>query len=107
MKFRVILTDAAKSDIRAILHWLEPRSPAGAEAWYRKWLEVLDALSDRADALGLAPESDDHPEPIRQILFKTKRGRFYRALFAVREREVFVLHVRGPGQDLVQSQENS
>jgi plasmid stabilization system protein ParE len=107
MKFHVHLTDNAKGDIRAILRWLESRSPAGAEAWYRKWLDALETLRERADSLGLAPESDDHPTPIRQILFKTRRGRFYRALFAVRELEVFVLHVRGPGQDLIQSQQKS
>jgi plasmid stabilization system protein ParE len=105
MTFRVRLTDAASADIQAILRWIEERSLAGADAWYRRWLEVLDSLCYRADAFGLAPESDDHPEPIRQVTFKTKRGRRYRALFSIRNQEVFVLHVRGPGQRLLRPDE--
>ena len=101
MTFRVHITDEAVIDVRAILRWLEERSPVGAEAWYRKWLEVLEILKQRADAFGLAPESEDHSEPIRQTLFKTRRGRAYRGLFAVRGHEVFILHVRGPGQNLL------
>ena len=53
MRFHVHLTDNAKGDIRAILRWLESRSPAGAEAWYRKWLDDLETLRGRADSLGL------------------------------------------------------
>jgi hypothetical protein len=51
--------------------------------------------------VSFAPESNDHPEPIYQVIFKTRRGRPYRALFVVRDRTVFILHVRGPGQDFV------
>jgi toxin ParE1/3/4 len=102
---RVYLTDAAKADIRAILRWIEGRSPAGAQAWYQTWQQALLTLGQRADELGLAPESADHPEAIRQFIFKTKHGRPYRALFAVRARDVFVLHVRGPGQDLLRPEE--
>ena len=105
MTVRVHLTDAAIADIGAILRWIEERSVPGSEAWYRRWLEVLDSLRERADVFGLAPESEDHPEPIHQVLFKTKRGRRYRALFSVRENEVFVLHVRGPGQRLLRPDE--
>jgi hypothetical protein len=32
------------------------------------------------------------------VIFKTRRGRAYRALFLIRGDVVFVLHVRGPGQ---------
>jgi len=35
---------------------------------------------------------------VKQILFKTKRGRIYRAVFHVKGTDVFVLRVRGPGQ---------
>jgi len=99
VSIRVRLTDAAKDDVRAILTWIEQRSPAGAEAWYGAWMDALRTLGERAEALAEAPESDDHAEPVRQLLFKTKRGRRYRALFVVRGDAAFVLHVRGPGQD--------
>ena len=105
MTFSVWVTAGAQSDVRLILHWLSERSPAGADAWYHRWLETLDQLQRRADSAGLAPESEDHPEAIRQVLFKTRRGRNYRALFVIRDRDVFVLHVRGPGQDYLRPEE--
>ena len=105
MSFDVSLTDGAMSDIRGILQWIGSRSRTGAETWYRSWRNVLQAIRDRADQFGVAPESDDHPELIRHALFKTRRGRSYRALFIIRDRNVFVLHIRGPGQDLLRSDE--
>ena len=97
MSFQVSVTEGATF----ILRWIEERSAAGAASWYRVWQKVLRSLRERADKFGVAPESDDHPEVIFQVVFKTRRGRPYRALFAIRDSEVFVLHVRGPGQNLL------
>jgi plasmid stabilization system protein ParE len=105
MTFRVHLTGAAREDVRGILRWINERSPAGAQAWFRRWREALKALRHRADELALAPESEGHDEAIRQFIFRTRRGRPYRALFVVRGNTVFVLHVRGPGQDLLRPDE--
>ena len=101
MRFTVSLTPTAKQDVRSIVKWIEQRSRTGAERWYRRWLEVIEHLKDSADRLSLAPENEDHEVNIQQILFKTRRGLPYRALFVIRESEVTVLCVRGPGQDLV------
>lgn len=105
MSFHVFVTEGASSEIRSILRWIRERSPAGALTWFRGWQNTLQTLRDRADKLGLAPESEIHPEAIRQIVFKTRRGRSYRALFIIRDSNVFVLHVRGPGQNLVEPDE--
>jgi hypothetical protein len=52
-------------------------------------------------ACPLAAE-DDHVEfEVREILFKTRHGLIYRALFTIREETATILHVRGPGQDLL------
>jgi len=56
-------------------------------------LQALETLQERAEALSLAPESEDHAEPVRQMLFKTKSGRPYRALFAIREQEAISIQV--------------
>lgn len=101
MTFNVELTRRAESDIDGILSWLRDRSPQGAEAWYRVWSEVLGKLREHASAYGVAPENADHEHEIRHVVFKTRRGRRYRALFTIRNRDVFVLHVRRPGQDVV------
>jgi plasmid stabilization system protein ParE len=107
VKFRVFQTDAATADIRTILNWLGTRSPAGADAWYRRWLAVLETLRQSADTFGVAPESGDHPEPLRQVVFRTRRGRPYRALYCVRDFDVFVLHVRRPGQAAIPPRETA
>lgn len=101
MSFRVRLTDAALTDIRDILRWISARSPAGAETWFKRWLEIQRTLENQADTFGIAPESEGHPSRIQQVIFKTRRGLPYRALFTIRDADVFVLHIRGPGQDLL------
>ena len=98
MSLSVNLTAKAKRDVRIILSYIQKRSRRGAEAWYRRWLEVLERLAETAPDFGIAAEDEDHEVTIRQAVFKTRRGLPYRALFIVREEKVFVLHVRGPGQ---------
>jgi hypothetical protein len=53
----------------------------------------------------LAVESEHVDAEIREVLFKTRRGLVYRLLFTIRQSHVFVLHVRGPGQDWIGSDE--
>ena len=101
MKLRVSLTPTAHGDVRSILQWIGERSRSGAQAWDTRWEEVLQLLSTSANSCSVAPENDDHEITIRDFNFKTRRGRMYRALFTVRGQRVIVLHVRGPGQDLV------
>ena len=49
----------------------------------------------------LAPENDDHDQQLRHIVFKTRRGKAYRAILLVEDDLVLATHVRGPGQDIV------
>ncbi len=101
MTYHVELTFQAEKDIDHILDWLRRRSPQGAASWYRCWQQVLVDISKNASNTRLAPENDDHDEQIRNLVFKTRRGRPYRTLFVIRENVVFITNVRGPGQDLV------
>ena len=101
MTYRAGLTYRAERDLDHILAWLAERSPDGAAAWHRRWQEVIDELCRTADRCQLAPENDDHDEEIRHVIFKTRQGRKYRALFVIRGELVLVVHVRGPGQDVV------
>jgi len=49
--------------------------------------------------LGTAIESKDCPDfEVRQIQFKVRSRRVYRALYFVEDNTVYVLRVRGPGQ---------
>ncbi|MBI1900279.1 MAG: hypothetical protein HYS13_04075 [Planctomycetia bacterium] len=51
-----------------------------------------------------APESEaiGSGQEIRQILFRTPKGRVYRMLFTIEADEVLVLQVRGPGEPPVE-----
>jgi plasmid stabilization system protein ParE len=101
MNFHAQLTWRAERDIEHQLAWLHERSPQGAANWLRVWDQTFATLKSSADQYGLAPESEGQPIEIRQILFRTPKGRDYRALFTIERDTVYVMHVRSPGQDLV------
>lgn len=101
----IILLPNAESDVDGILTYLAARSRQGADAWCKAWENVLRELRVRPQSFGLAPESDLYDEEIRHAHFKTRCGRMFRALFAIVDDTVHVLHVRGPGQDVVRPDE--
>lgn len=98
MPHEVVVLPSADRDFQAVYDWLRERSKPGADRWANAFLDALSRLEDHPEGYGLAPEDRDHPETIRQFLFKTRRGRTYRALFTVSGDRVYVLHIRGPGQ---------
>ena len=101
MTYPVFLTRNAQRNVRGILSYLKQRSKRGAEAWHGRWMEVLNILKTTAGGCSLAIESGDHAIELRQTTFKTRHGLPYRAVFIVRDGECLILHVRGPGQDLI------
>ena len=100
-KFTAHLLWRAEQDIDQILAWLSKRSPTGAANWLRKWDETFAGLKSSAHEHGLAPENEGQSLEVRHIMFRTRRGRDYRALYTIQGKEVFVMHIRAPGQDLV------
>ncbi len=106
MSFAVQELPRAKEDKQAILEWLLERSRQGAAAWLDAYDDALARLRDHADTYGQALENDDCPQvDVRQVLFKTRRGRVYRIVFFIDQQDVFVLRVRGPGQPPLQPDE--
>jgi plasmid stabilization system protein ParE len=75
MKFNAHLLWRAERDVDHILNWLNERSPQGAASWLRRWDETFATLESSADEYGLAPESEGHEFEVRQILFRTRKGR--------------------------------
>jgi plasmid stabilization system protein ParE len=98
MKFTVSVLHRASSDSDRIFEWIAARSPQGAIAWHRKFEEALSRLRNDADLHSVAPESKHFAVEVRQLFFRTRRGEPYRLIYAIVEREVRVLRVRGPGQ---------
>jgi len=102
MSFTVHELPKAKADKRSIVEWIRERSPAGAASWLNAYDRAVEQLKNRTDSYGEAHENPDLLLDVRQILFKTRRGRVYRALFLVETTDVYILRVRGLGQALVE-----
>ncbi|MGD9720568.1 MAG: type II toxin-antitoxin system RelE/ParE family toxin [Pirellulales bacterium] len=98
MTFIVRELPKARSDKRRIVEWLIERSLQGAAAWLDAYDQMVERLKTQADALPVAHESRELDLEVRQILFKTRGGRVYRAVYYVEAKNVYILRVRGPGQ---------
>ena len=105
MRFQVNSLARADRDVREILAYLSEHSKTGATAWARAYDKALSRLQESAEGFPLAPESEHVEIEVCEVLFKTKRGLVYRALFTIREKDVYVLHVRGPGQNFLEKNE--
>ena len=105
MTYKLIILPRAQLDVDATLRYLTERSLQGAIAWWNAWESIQKEIRQRPATFGLAPESSRHESDIYQALFKTRRGRVYRVLFAISGDRVNIMHVRGPGQDLVSPDE--
>ncbi len=101
MSFTVHELPKARADKSSIFKWLHDRSPQGASSWLDAYDELLVDLKENAVIHGLAPENADCEFEVHQALFKTRRGRVYRALYFIEFDDVYVLRVRGPGQAVV------
>ena len=98
MSFTVRELRKAKADKRCIFEWLYERSRPGAIAWLDAYDKMIERLKEHADSFAEANENAELDVEVKQALFKTRRGRVYRALFVIESNDVFVLRVRGPGQ---------
>jgi plasmid stabilization system protein ParE len=84
MSYRVQLSAQAEDDIVRIFDWLSARSPDGAARWYGSFLGATEQLEHHPHSYPLAAEAEGFAEELRHVLFGTRRGRTYRALFDVR-----------------------
>ena len=107
MKFAVSTLRRAESDISRIYAWIAERSNSGASHWYEAAYHAIDSLAQDAEQHSLAPEGELLGIDLREKLFKTPRGRYYRILYMFDDVEVRVLRVRGPGQAPVSAEDIS
>ena len=75
MKYRVLILRRAANDAQVIYDWLAERSIDGAFAWYRAWNDALDRLESRPERFGLTTEGPRRNIVIREMYFRTRRGR--------------------------------
>ena len=93
----------AEADFDRQFDYLLKRSPQGANAWSDAVDQAVHDLKDSADMHGLAPESSDHLFDVFQFIFKTKSGNPYRLLYEIHGTDVFIMTIRGLGQDFYDS----
>jgi len=105
MTFRVLVLRRAEAEVGAIAQWLAARSSEGALRWLDAFDLAKDALASNPLSGELAPEDEFVDVEVRQILFKTRHGNRYRVLYVVEVNDVRILHVRGPRQPLIPSDE--
>ena len=105
MKYIVIIAERAERDASEIREWIAERSPDGAARWQDSFDQALKSLKHNPESCSLAPENEFISQEIRHIIFKTSKGRRYRAIFAIEGNEVHVAHVRGPGQSFLTLEE--
>jgi plasmid stabilization system protein ParE len=105
MKYDVVALRRAEADIQHITRWIAERSVQGAISWLNAYEDLIDRLAQIADTCPAALEAADCKIALKQALFRTSRGRTYRAIFMIAGTQVRILRVRGPGQPPLQEDE--
>jgi plasmid stabilization system protein ParE len=102
VSYRIVIFRRARNDAQVIFDWIAEKSRPGALSWNSAMQAAIRRLKSNPQSFSLAEESDAITEyELRQVLFKTRRGRTYRAVFVVVGGEVHILRIRGPGQSLL------
>lgn len=91
-RYAVVFEESAQSDVRESYDWGRRKwGKREAQQWVRQLRKaVTEQLAVVPKAFPRAPEDDEFSEEIRQMVV----GR-YRVLFTIKDRKVYVLHVRG------------
>ncbi len=98
MNFKLRILPRAERDVQQIFNDISERSSTGAQRWWTAFHEAARCVASSPHAYPVAAEQLISSFELRQFLFKTRRGRTYRGVFAVVNHEVRIVRVRGPGQ---------
>jgi plasmid stabilization system protein ParE len=83
MPYRVKVLARARQDLDEIVAFNAERSPEGAARMLARFEDVTARLETNPFVAPIASESEDLGEEVRHILFRTRAGRTYRAIFVV------------------------
>ena len=88
---KVYFTPKALQELTSIHDWgQEVWGKAKANAWLKEIGKRIKTLSNMPERSPFAPENDDEPETIRQLIANR-----YRVIFTVDKNAVVILHIRG------------
>jgi plasmid stabilization system protein ParE len=104
MNYRVVVTAAAKQDLRDAYRWAAKHAPETALAWLNRFETELNSLDHFPERCELAPENGLVELEIRQLIYGRRQGA-YRALFTIVGAEVRVLHIRRAARDWAAAEE--
>lgn len=100
MTYKILITQAARSDIRrTVSWWSKNRSTKQAETWYNKIFPAIQTLTVQPERCPVANEYDLLDGALRQLHFGVSRKTTHRIVFTVSEETVVILRVRHIAQD--------
>ena len=99
MTYRLEITRGAEGDFERIYDYLAGESEQGATAWFNSYEKHLLQIERDAEVYPLATEPELAEMEIRQHLFRSGTGKYYRALYLIEERIVYILAIRAPGDN--------
>lgn len=108
MKYRVVVSQAARNELRDISRWwANHRSADEAQRWYDGFLIALYSLDTFPGSHSLAYENDDYPFTIRELHYGLSSRSTHRAVYAIVDDKVVVLTIRHVAQDRITSEDIS
>lgn len=93
MRYQIEYTRRAEADLIAAFEWIAKDSPQNAAKWRKGLLDAIDSLDSFPLRCSLAPEKSKIKGEIRQLLYGKDHG-IYRILFTVKDKSVYILHIR-------------
>ena len=105
MKYQVVVLRRAEQELDAAADWIAEYSPEAADRWFSAFVDALLSLEDDPQRCGLAPENVASSYELRQLIYRPRQGRTFRAIFTIKGNQVRVLRIRGAGQDLLAAED--
>lgn len=98
MFYSLHILPRAEDDFECFFRYIGERSLEGAWRWRQAFEVGVERLKENPFIYGIAPENEHFDFELRQLLFKTRYGRTYRAIYRVDDNQVSILRICGPGQ---------
>jgi plasmid stabilization system protein ParE len=104
MTYQVVVTAAAKQDLRNAYLWAAERAPNTAALWLQRFEAELQTLAHFPARFQLAPENALVEPEIRQLIFGRRQGA-YRVLYTIESEQVRILHIRRAARDFARPED--
>ncbi len=105
MTCQVVVLRRAERELDAAADWIAEYSPEAAARWFSSFVDVLLSLENNPQRCGFAPKNDASSYELRQLIYRPRQGRTFRAIFTIKGNQVRVLRIRGAGQDLLAAED--